>query len=141
MRVHQKRYPKRIDSDPADRSSANYYRNARAMEDHGYVEVPDSVYGGTSRYTLKNGKSIVLKSGLTRAEVERAIEFDERPALAVVKKDPSPARTHERTEIRREPNGVWIVRTESGNAIGRYVSHSSAEEGQREYNRWWATQK
>lgn len=69
--------------DPADRSSANYYKNARAMEDHGYVEVPDSVYGGTSRYTLKNGKRIILKSGLTRAEVERAIEFEARPPQKV----------------------------------------------------------
>ena len=68
-------------TDPADRSSANYYKNARAMEDHGYVEVPDSIYGGRSRYTLKNGKSITLKSGLTKVEVERAIEFDERPPI------------------------------------------------------------
>lgn len=66
---------------PTDRSSANYYKNARAMEDHGYVEVPDSIYGGTSRYTLKNGKSITLKSGLTKAQVEGAIEFEGRPPL------------------------------------------------------------
>ena len=49
----------------------------------------------------------------------------------------STARTHENTRKVKLRNGVWNVVTDSGQVIGSYVSYSSAEEGQREYHRWW----
>lgn len=55
--------------DEADHSSANYYKNANATEEHGYSEVPSGIYGGTSNYYLKGGGIVEGKDGLSKSEV------------------------------------------------------------------------
>mgnify|MGYP001615003783 CR=1 FL=1 len=125
MRVHQKSYPKRIDTNPADRSSANYYRNARAMEDHGYVETPDSIQGGKSHYALKNGKTFTGKSGLSKSEVENAIRLEEKyaapkavsgqdpPSVPEIRKSLEYHVTLQGDKVVKEPNAGFGFKVES----------------------------
>ena len=69
-------------SDKADHSSIDVFKNARALDEHGIAERPDGIYGGTSHYTLKDDRGnlhyVTLKSGLTKPEVQRYIDFMDR---------------------------------------------------------------